>query len=137
MRKLRKRIGVTVAVAIALAVAAPAVADGYAYYYNVTMPWGQQPRNTGVQEKTVAHGDGYIWVYDISDSYNIDAQMCTISGLYCGGGTKVYNLTDASGGTHTYHLPNTYSAGDNRAINIQPSTWNIGNVTSIGNSSVN
>jgi len=130
----KKRAVIVLALAMsALTVAGPAAAEVWSYYYNVTMPWGQQPRNTGVQDKWTSYKAGTISANSISGGYNIDAQMCSLSGLYCDGGTKIHNIPANHA---TYSLPNTYVAGPNRAINIQPSTWNFGNVTAIGYSSV-
>ena len=54
--------------------------------------------------------------------------MCSLSGFYCGGGTKVLNLDDGS----TAQLPQTYVAGTDVTAQLQISSFNTASVSVVG-----
>lgn len=97
--------------------------------FNSILPVGQFPASTTFQTKTSTGVSGNIRITSIGSTYQVDAQMCSLYGAYCGGGTKVYYLDDGDSST----LPNSYSGGGQHITsNLQTSTWNSVTVQVIG-----
>jgi hypothetical protein len=109
-------------------IATPAFASNIGYYFNVVAPVFQGGAITGSQTKTTTGHWGFIDITSVGSSYKTNAQMCSLSGFYCGGGTKVLNLDDFS----SARLPQTYVAGTSVTAQLQISSFNTASVQVVG-----
>jgi len=128
-KKFAKLLTVAALTTALVGVGGAAIAGTSYVSFSTTAPVGQYPGNTGSQTKTTTNASGNVRITTVGSTYKTDATMCSLLGVYCGGGTKVYSLDD--GGSST--LPNTYTGGTgNMVTSFQISTWNAAAVSISG-----
>lgn len=98
-------------------------------YFNVTVPIWQGEKTTAAQTKAYGAGNGDLWIEAVGSTYKVDAQMCSLGGFYCNGGTKIFGLDDWTGA----NLPNIYAAGTNVILKLWSASPNAVNVQVQGN----
>ncbi|MEO8527994.1 MAG: hypothetical protein ABI435_02850 [Pseudolysinimonas sp.] len=105
--RLSRILAVSVVVAGLVGVGGVAWAGNSYVAFNLTLPVAQVAGNTASQTKATTGLAGNIHITSVGSTYTVDAQMCSLFGLYCGGGTKVFGLNDGQSST----LQNSYGGG--------------------------
>ncbi len=125
---MAKTLSAVILTAAVAGIVAPAAASNILVAFNVVAPVFQGGVTTGNQPKTVTGHAASIEILTVGSAYKTNAQMCSLSGFYCGGGTKVLNLDDGS----TAQLPQTYVAGTDVTAQLQISSFNTASVSVVG-----
>jgi hypothetical protein len=117
-----KLISIGAVVAALCGVASSAAASQIEKRYDVVLPAFQIPEYTPADTNTQTNVDGWINVTFIGASYKENAQMCSLGGAYCGGGTKMHDIYRLAPHDDA-DLPNSYAKGTKLVTSLTTSSF--------------
>jgi hypothetical protein len=126
-----KLISIGAVVAAICGVATSASASQIEKRYDVVLPGIQAPNYTPSDTKSKTSVDGWIDVTFIGGNYKENAQMCSLGGAYCGGGTKEHDIF-AETGHDAKRLPNKYGSGTPLVVSLTTSSFTVYTVVAQG-----